>query len=133
MIRFLPFGIELFLVVFCLIDCIQSDEGSIRNLGKGWWILLILFFPLVGAIAWLVAGRPVSGPRRRAPWPSTRTAGFPEYERPRRSVAPDDDPEFLAEMRKGNAEQEELLKKWEDDLRRRERELGSDDQPPASS
>jgi hypothetical protein len=36
-------------------------------------------------------------------------------------------------MRKGNAEQEELLKKWEDDLRRRERELGSDDQPPAST
>ena len=31
MIRFLPYALELFLVVFCLIDCIQSDEGSIRN------------------------------------------------------------------------------------------------------
>jgi hypothetical protein len=133
MIRFLPYALELFLVVFCLIDCIQRDEGSIRNLGKVWWVLLILFFPLIGAIAWLVAGRPLPGPRRRVPWPSTRTAGFPEYERPGRSVAPDDDPEFLAQMRKGNAEQEELLRKWEDDLRRRERELGKDDNDPPSS
>ena len=134
MIRFLPFALELFLVVFCLIDCIQSDEGSIRNLGKVWWVLLILFFPLIGAIAWLVAGRPLPGPRRQVSWPSTRTAGFPEYERPRRSVAPDDDPEFLAQMRKGNAEQEELLRKWEDDLRRRERDLGKDnDEPPPPS
>ena len=54
------------------------------------------------------------------------TAGFPEYERPRRAVAPDDDPEFLAEMRRGNAEQEDLLRTWEDDLRRREQELGKD-------
>jgi hypothetical protein len=129
MLRFLPYGIELFLVVFCLIDCIQSDEAAIRNLGKAWWVLLILFFPLVGAIAWLVAGRPVNPRRRTVPWPS-QTAGYPESERPRRTLAPDDDPEFLAEMRKGNAEQEELLRKWEDDLRRRERDLGKDDDDP---
>lgn len=136
MIRFLPFGIELFLVVFCLIDCIQSDEGSVRNLGKVWWVLLILFFPLVGAVAWLVAGRPVKGSKRTVPWPS-QTAGYPEYERPRRSLAPDDDPEFLAEMHKGNAEQEALLEKWEADLKRRERELGKEqapeDPPPTSA
>jgi hypothetical protein len=40
-------------------------------------------------------------------------------------------------MRKGDAEQEDLLRRWEDDLRRREQELGqdrpTDDGPPAAT
>lgn len=131
MIRFMPVAVELFLLVFCLIDCIQTPEHEVRNLGKVWWVLLILFFPLVGGIAWLVAGRPQrNAPRRPVPWPSTQTAGFPEYERPRRALAPDDDPEFLAQMRRSSSEQEELLRRWEDDLRRRESQLKKD-VPPA--
>jgi hypothetical protein len=137
MIRFLPVVVELFLLVFCLIDCIQTPDHEVRNLPKLGWVLLIIILPLIGGIAWLVAGRPQHQSRgRQVPWPSTRTAGFPEYERPRAAVAPDDDPEFLAEMRRGNAEQEDLLRKWEDDLRRRERELGKDpptDDGPAGS
>lgn len=131
MLRFLPFVVDLVLLVYCLIDCIQTDESEIRNLRKGWWILLIIFFPLVGGIAWLVAGRPQRQPRRSVPWPSTDTAGFPEYERPRGPLGPDDDAQFLEEMRRGNAEQERLLKKWEEDLRRREQQLrdGTDEQP----
>ena len=136
MLRFLPFAVELVLLVFCLIDCIQTPDHEVRNLGKVWWILLILVFPIVGGIAWLVAGRPAPGPRRQVPWPSTRTAGFPEYERPRPQVkGPDDDPEFLAEMRRGNAEQERLLQQWEADLRRREQELkdrGTDPERPTA-
>ena len=126
MLRFLPIAIEILLLVYCLIDCIQTDESQIRNLKKVWWILLILLFPLVGGIAWLVAGRPQrdGAARRGVAWPSTTTAGFPEYERPTRSaVGPDDDPEFLAQLRQGNSDQERLLKKWEDDLRRREQDL----------
>jgi hypothetical protein len=132
MLRFLPFLIELFLLVFCLIDCIQTDESDVRNLGKVWWILLILFIPVIGPVAWLVAGRPLRGERRAISWPSTKTSGFPEYERPssqRRPLAPDDDPEFLAQMRRSNAEQEDLLRKWEDDLRRREQDLRKNQQP----
>ncbi len=126
MIRFLPLVVELFLLVFCLIDCIQTPEHEVRNLPKVAWVLLILVLPLIGGIAWLVAGRPQQSRGGQVPWPATRTAGFPEYERPRRRLAPDDDPEFLADMRRGNAEQEDLLRRWEDDLRRRERELGKD-------
>ncbi len=129
MLRFLPFAVELVLLVFCLIDCIQSDESEVRNLRKGWWILLIIFFPLVGGIAWLVAGRPQRHGRRSVPWPSTTTAGFPEYERPNRPLGPDDDPAFLDEMRRGNAEQERLLGSWEEDLRRREQELREKKEP----
>lgn len=129
MIRVLPFVIELILVVFCLIDCVQSDEQRIRNLPKWGWIILIVLVPIIGCVAWLLAGRPlrVSG-ERNVPWPSTKTAGFPEYERPERPrpKAPDDDPEFLARLKHDNSEHERLLKRWEEDLKRREDELRQD-------
>jgi hypothetical protein len=127
--RGLPVVIELGLLVFCLIECIQTPAEDTRNLAKPWWILLILLIPLVGSIAWLVAGRPV---RRHGsvPWPAGRTAGYPEYERPRRSTAPDDDSDFLRELGNVNAEHERTLAQWEADLRRREQELQhAKDQP----
>jgi len=124
MIRLLPYAVELILVVFCLVDVIVADESRIRNLGKWFWILLIVLIPLAGAIAWLVAGRPVNAPPRQVPWPS-RTAGYPEYERPAhlRPRAPDDDPEFLAKLRQDSSDHERMLSQWEADLRRREAEL----------
>jgi phospholipase D-like protein len=133
MIRVLPALLELALLIYCLIDCIQTPTDQVRNLAKGWWIVLILLLPLIGGIAWLVAGRPVRA-RGAVPWPSTQTAGFPEYERPRQAPrGPDDDPEFLRQLRVGNAEQEELLRRWEDDLRQREQRLRrGDDEPPAT-
>lgn len=99
MVRYLPFLVELALLVYCLIDCIQTDSVLVRNLPKPAWVLLIVVLPVVGGIAWLVAGRPERAARgRQVPWPSTATAGFPAHERPR-PTAPDDDPELLATMR----------------------------------
>ncbi|GCE77181.1 PLD nuclease N-terminal domain-containing protein [Cellulomonas biazotea] len=129
MIRYLPFVVEIGLLVYCLIDCVQSDEGRVRNLPKVGWIVLIILLPIVGGIAWLVAGRP-QGTRRDVPWPSTATAGFPEYERPRRG-APDDDPEFLAGMRRSDAQHEQMLKDWEAQLREREQRLDEPGTDPA--
>lgn len=130
MIRILPVAIELILVVFCLIDCMQSPDQRVRNLPKWGWIILMILVPIVGCIAWLVAGRPLRDRGdRTTPWPATKTSGFPEYERPvRRPVAPDDDPEFLAKLKQSNAEHERLLKRWEEDLKRRENELHTDDE-----
>jgi len=122
MVRYLPFLIETGLLVYCLIDCVQADADRVRNLAKGWWIVLIVLLPLVGGIAWLVAGRPEQPRRRDVPWPATRTAGFPEYERPRR-LAPDDDPEFLAGVRASDDKHEQMLRDWEAQLRERERRL----------
>ena len=118
--RGLPALIEIGLLIFCLIEVIQTPADEIRGLGKTWWILLIIFIPLVGSIAWLVAGRPVRN--RDQQW--RMGSGFPEYERNRRLAprGPDDDPEFLSELRNVNTEQEETLKKWEADLKRREAE-----------
>jgi hypothetical protein len=140
--RALPFLLGLGLLVYCLIDCVQTPDGAQRNLPKWAWILLILFFPIVGGIAWLVAGRPERSPSHG------RVAGFPEYQRDqwgsgrsgssgRGSGAPDDDPEFLRQLGQGNGfseintEHEQTLKRWEDDLRRREAELeGRRPEPP---
>lgn len=130
MLRLAPFIIEIGLLIYCLIDAIQTPDPEVRNLPKIVWILLILFIPYIGPIVWLVAGRPQRGSARQVPWPSTQTAGFPEYERPR-PLGPDDDPEFLSEMKRGNDEQEQLLNRWEEDLRRREQQLKPpSDEPP---
>ncbi|MBN9374740.1 MAG: PLDc_N domain-containing protein [Cellulomonas sp.] len=120
--RVLPFFVEIGLLVYCLIDCLQSDEGRIRNLSKTGWIILIVLLPLAGGVAWLVAGRPVTTGPRRVPWPSTQTAGFPEYERPR-PLGPDDDPTFLASRQRSDERHEQMLRDWEQQLRERERRL----------
>jgi hypothetical protein len=136
MIRLLPYAIELALVVFCLIDCVQSDERRIRNLPKWAWVVLIILLPIVGAIAWLVVGRPTrAGAGREAPRPPGKTTGLPTYERPPwRPTAPDDDPEFLRSLKKPNSEHEDLLRKWEEDLKRREDDLRSEgDKKPDES
>jgi hypothetical protein len=119
-LRGLPALIEIGLLIYCLIEAIQTPKDEVRNLGKGWWILLIIFFPIVGGIAWLVAGRPQ---RRRDPNRWQMGSGFPEYERSGRAPrGPDDDPEFLSEIGQINNEHEDTLKKWEADLARREAE-----------
>lgn len=114
------FLVDLVLVVVALIDCLSTDEFAVRNLPKGMWVLLILLFSPIGAIVWFVAGRPQrTTVNRGGAWKPG--AGFPEYDRPRRPVAPDDDPDFLRSM--SSAKDRELLDKWEADLRRREEEL----------
>lgn len=140
----LPALIQLALLVYALIDCIQTDSTIVRNLSKPLWVFLIVVVPIAGPIAWLVAGRPErarpagSTNPSRSPWPSTSTAGFPEYERPRPPRGPDDDPEFLARLHGPDKEKEELLRQWEEQLRRREQELrdgsaGSPEEPGRSA
>ncbi len=121
--RYLGALLEIGLIVFCLIEAIQAPDGRVRNLPKWAWILLILFIPYAGPVAWLVAGRPMAtSAGHQVPWPSSQTAGFPEYERPRQ-VAPDDDPEFLARLAASDSSDRRLLAQWEADLREREAKM----------
>lgn len=85
--------------VFSLVDVIGTDEARMRHLPKLWWLLLVLFFPFVGSIAWLVAGRPEQGDRPRRDERPLRE--FPEYDRPGRAAAIDPvaDEEFLRRVR----------------------------------
>lgn len=103
------FGVLMLgLTIFAVVDVITTDEGSVRNLPKMMWLLLVLLFPLVGSIAWLVAGRPVVGTGRARFGAYERgTPAFPEYERPGRFAATDadDDQEFLRRCRERAEEQ----------------------------
>ena len=113
-------GIVVFaLWVFCLVDAIGTQSARVRNLPKVAWILLILFFPLIGSIAWFVAGRPDSGRARRSAYEREQPR-LPEYDRPGRAAAvdPDKDAEFLRQIR----ERAEAQRKQYDDQKRRERE-----------
>ncbi|PUA81347.1 PLD nuclease N-terminal domain-containing protein [Nocardioides currus] len=45
-------------MVWCLVEAISADGSRTRNLSKAVWIPVILLLPLVGALAWVFAGRP---------------------------------------------------------------------------
>ncbi|MCA0295408.1 MAG: PLD nuclease N-terminal domain-containing protein [Actinobacteria bacterium] len=125
MIRLLPLALDLFLLVFCLVDCILADQARVRNLPKWGWVVLMAVIPLIGCIAWLVAGRPLRRPRPTPDAGTPATWEHPPYLRP---TAPDDDPEFIAKLKRTNSEHERQLKRWEEDLRRREEELRQQEQ-----
>jgi hypothetical protein len=117
-------GVVLFAVwVYCLLDVIMADEYRIRNLSKATWIMIVLFTFEVGAVAWLVAGRP-QGPTRSLPYKGNTgrpVATYPEYDRPGRFAAtnPDDDEAFLRQVRE-RAEQQRRVAKEQREARERE-------------
>lgn len=86
MIRLLPWLLTIGLLVYALVDCVQCDEARVRYLPKAVWVLLIVLFPVVGSLGWLIAG---SGRAERRRGPSHRSAP------PR---GPDDDPDFLRRL-----------------------------------
>lgn len=98
--------VVLVLWVFCVIDVILARDDDVRHLPKWGWLVLVLLFPLVGAVAWLVAGRPRRTPRPRGPYEREARA-FPEYDRPGRAAAVDAvaDEEFLRRCRERAEEQ----------------------------
>ena len=105
--------------LFCLIDVITTDESRMRNLPKLPWVFIVLLLFDIGSLAWLIAGRP--WPSQAGPRTASTRAGraYPEYDRPGRHVPqnPDDDDEFLAQVR---ARAEEQRRQYQE---RRRREL----------
>jgi len=83
--------------IYCLIDVAQTRDDEIRNLNKGAWILIVLFFSVAGAIGWFVFGRPERGPRKPAAYERDAPT-FTAYDRPGRAAATDpaNDDEFPA-------------------------------------
>jgi hypothetical protein len=101
----------LALWLYCLLDAITTDEASIRNLPKMAWVLIIIVLFEIGAVAWLIAGRPQSS-RRSLPYKGN-TGIPPEYDRPGRASAnhPEDDAAFLAQLRaRAEAQREEAAR-----------------------
>ncbi|MFE4976998.1 PLD nuclease N-terminal domain-containing protein [Kitasatospora sp. NPDC056651] len=125
--------LPLALWVWAFVDCLTTPEDEVKHLPKVVWVLIVLLFPPLGPIAWLVAGKqrgflPAASAGARPGQPADDRPGRPAP-RGGRPLAPDDNPEFLASLKKNNKEHEDMLKQWEADLRRRERELRDRDEP----
>ncbi|QOC93171.1 PLD nuclease N-terminal domain-containing protein [Micromonospora craniellae] len=116
----LLFVVQVVLAVCALISCLSAEEDDIRHLPRIAWVLMILFAPLIGSIAWFVAGR-----KRRTDGGGMWSTGARPAERgPQRPLAPDDDPEFLRSIEeRSRKEDQQLFQRWEEDLRRREDDL----------
>jgi phospholipase D-like protein len=127
--------ILLALWVYCILDVIATDDALVRNLSKGVWLLIVIFLPDIGSLAWLLLGRPLY-----AGWRPGDTSRRPT----KRVLGPEDRDDFpsgplrpppprpIESREKDLADWEERLKRREDELRRREQ--GEDGQPgdPAS-
>ena len=141
------FGGILFLAalavwLYAVLDAASSDRTQVRRLPKGVWVAIVLLTFVLGALAWLLYGRPRASVTRRptlgssgrTAWPTrpgrTGDDGAPSnglFGRTSSRPAPDDDPEFLAGLdRRAAQEHEKLLGSWEEDLRRREEDLRRD-------
>ncbi len=126
MLRVLLILVPLALSIYAFIDCVTTQEKDVRFMPKPVWAILILLFPLVGSISWLVIGRDRATSQRLG-----RASGGGRW------IAPDDNPEFLKSLKDEKDEQTDRtedevgevkdddahLRDWEADLRRREEEL----------
>ena len=75
--------ITLALMIFSIIDCSRTAENNIRSLPKWAWLVIIIFVPAIGSLAWIIAGRPKGNGRGR---------------RKRKIIPPDDNPDFLGKL-----------------------------------
>jgi Phospholipase_D-nuclease N-terminal len=90
--------VAVLLWLYAIFDALTAPPERVRRLPKAVWVIIVLLLLDIGAIAWFIWGRPRAGTdpgMRQLPF------GRPGYGGPRtsRSVAPDDDPEFLKRLR----------------------------------
>lgn len=69
--------------VYAFVQALQAEATQIRFMPRWLWVAVILAFPVVGPLAWIVAGR-------------ESQAAITEERRP---VGPDDDPDFLRRLK----------------------------------
>ncbi len=90
-------GFWLIWTVFTTVFAASANKHEVRSLPKWVWVLLCLFVPFFGGLLYLMVGRPL----RRGDNGGLGVRG--------KTVAPDDDPNFLKDIGK------KLRKKDEDD------------------
>ena len=112
--------------IWALFDCIASDASVCRNLPKGIWLILIIFLFDIGALAWLLLGRPL-----RASW----RPGSTDYAS-RRPLALEDHPRYSSTpgvSDRRSAELDRQLDEWERRQREEQEQRALDAGPGSSS
>jgi hypothetical protein len=103
------FLVSLIFWIWALFDSLTAEPARIRSLPKLMWVIVVLLLFEVGALAWVVFGRPRADQRNRTGGRSSGSRGsFGSFDlsdlgRPAgsgrtsrdRPVGPDDDPDFL--------------------------------------
>lgn len=113
------FGLVLLGVwIFCIIDVITTPDGECRNLPKLLWLLIVLLLIDLGSLLWLIAGRNWNRRPVDVAYKGNRGRGVTAAPT-RRPANPDDDEEFMAQVRARAEEQ-----------RRRAREAQQPEDPP---
>jgi hypothetical protein len=101
---------------WALVDVITTDASACRNLPKAMWVVIVLLIPGIGALVWVMIGRPPREPR-------AHSADSSVSRRPR---GVEDAAHFSAPAPpmtdRRSAELDEQLERWE----REQRERGSD-------
>jgi amino acid transporter len=92
--------IMLGLWIFAMIDVLVTPAAEVRNLQKAlWFLIVLLILPglwIIGTALWFIFGRPrASVPAGQSAPQRGRTGGRSATNGPRRSMAPDDDIDFL--------------------------------------
>jgi hypothetical protein len=102
--RLFPVILLVAVIVYAFIDCVRTPGDRMpAGIPKLLWLVLIVVFPGLGALAWIVisriaraeASRQTGSRPRPGLWSAEPTRGTPLRNGP---VAPDDDPEFLARL-----------------------------------
>lgn len=82
--RVLPFIIIGLVMIYAVIEVAQADGDRVRFMPKWMWAVAVICLPLVGALAWFLAGRPLPADPTGQPVKPPR--------------APDDDTDFLRSL-----------------------------------
>lgn len=126
----IPTALAVVLFVYGLIDCLRSEPSDVRSIPKSAWIVVIVLLNVIGVALWFLFGRPqyaaaASGSTQKSNG-SVRSQRGPSFQGGSgRSVAPDDDPEFLRNLEVNRAQKSEAerLRKLKADLDAREAKL----------
>ena len=87
MARYLPIIIVFLLMIYCVVEVAQAKPYAVRAMPRWLWAVVIICIPLLGAVGWLLFGRP-----------TRETGGGGGGGQRRGPQAPDDDPDFLRSL-----------------------------------
>jgi hypothetical protein len=107
--------------IWAIFDVITSDRERCRNLPKLAWALIVILLGVIGAVVWILLGRPERAHAARGP-------AQPSARRPApRPIAPEDRSDWSAapstspSSRRRSEELDRRLAEWEAEQQRRDR------------